>query len=397
MNVKITGVKTQGVINAIPSKSYAHRIAICKYLAGQTPRVDCGQFTSKDIEVTVNCLENLLEGVRTLDCGESGSTLRFLLPLCASLGGEYTFIGHGKLMERPLEQLFIALEDNGVTVEKSDVIKINGKLKAGEYKIRGDISSQYVSGLLMALPTLESDSKITLTTPLVSAPYVEITLQVLNEFGVKIERTSDGFIIKGNQHYNGDLVPEGDWSNGAFFLVLGALNGDITVKGLNLNSAQGDKYIIDILRLANAQVIVLDDGVRVVKSHLTAFTFDAEDCPDLVPIASVLGAFAKGETVIKNIERLKLKESDRVQSTIAMLTSFGVTATTDGNNLTVYGKQATAGVVDGFNDHRIVMSATVLASAINGQTVIEGAQAINKSYPNFFEHFNLLGGNACEV
>ena len=198
MNVKITGAKTQGVINAIPSKSYAHRIAICKYLAGQTPRVDCGQFTSKDIEVTVNCLENLLEGVRTLDCGESGSTLRFLLPLCASLGGEYTFIGHGKLMERPLEQLFIALEDNGVTVEKSDVIKINGKLKAGEYKIRGDISSQYVSGLLMALPTLEGDSRITLTTPLVSAPYVEITLQVLNEFGVKIERTSDGFIIKGN-------------------------------------------------------------------------------------------------------------------------------------------------------------------------------------------------------
>ena len=254
MNVKITGAKTQGVINAIPSKSYAHRIAICKYLAGQTPRVDCGQFTSKDIEVTVNCLENLLEGVRTLDCGESGSTLRFLLPLCASLGGEYTFIGHGKLMERPLEQLFIALEDNGVTIEKSDVIKINGKLKAGEYKIRGDISSQYVSGLLMALPTLESDSKITLTTPLVSAPYVEITLQVLNEFGVKIERTSDGFIIKGNQHYNGDLVPEGDWSNGAFFLVLGALNGDITVKGLNLNSAQGDKYIIDIssMNLINA-------------------------------------------------------------------------------------------------------------------------------------------------
>ena len=397
MNIKIRGEKAQGVINAIPSKSYAHRIAICKYLAGQTPRVDCGQFTSKDIEVTTNCLENLMQGITSLDCGESGSTLRFLLPLCAALGGQYTFVGHGKLLERPLGQLFSALEDKGVSVKKTDVIEIFGKLCAGEYKIRGDISSQYVSGLLMALPTLEGDSKITLTTPLVSAPYVEITLQVLKEFGVHIERVENGFLIKGNQRYNGNLIPEGDWSNSAFFLTLGAINGDITVNGLNLNSAQGDKYIIDILRLANADVRLTEDGARVVKSDLTAFTFDAEDCPDLVPIASVLASCAKGKTVIKNIERLKLKESDRGQSTIAMLSSFGIKAETDGKDLIVYGGKAKAGIVDGFNDHRIVMSASVMASVIDGQTEIVGAQAVNKSYPTFFEHFNLLGGNACEV
>ena len=219
---------------------------------------------------------------------------------------------------------------------------------------------------------------------------------MLKGFGVQIESVDDGFIIKGNQRYNGDLVPEGDWSNAAFLLSLGAINGDITVTGLNLDSVQGDKYIVDILRLANANVYLSGDSVRVVKSDLTAFTFDAEDCPDLVPIASVLGAYAKGKTVIKNIERLRLKESDRVQSTMAMLSSFGIRSETDGKDLIVYGATACAGVVDGFNDHRIVMSASVMASAIEQTTKIIGAQAVNKSYPTFFEHFNLLGGNACE-
>ena len=394
MNVKVENAFLSGEINAIPSKSYAHRIAICNFLAGNNPVSGCQGFSSNDIFVTEECLKNIKSGKADLDCGESGSTLRFLLPLCASLGGNYKFVGHGKLIERPNDELFAVMREHGVSVNKTDCIKLCGKLTSGKYEIRGDISSQYVSGLLMALPTLKGDSEIVLTTPLVSAPYVDITLEVLNSFGVKIERTNTGFMVKGNQVYKGSVVPEGDWSNSAFFLCAGAINGDITVKGLNLLSKQGDKKIVEILESAGVNLTVKDNEITVKKSKLKAFTFDAEDCPDLVPVTAVLASYAQGDSVIKNVTRLKIKESDRIESTLAMLKSFGISGEFDGANIIVHGGNPVGGRADAFNDHRLAMSSAVLALNANGVSQIVGAQAINKSYPTFFIDYNSLGGKA---
>lgn len=397
MTIEILNSVISGQKKAIPSKSFAHRIAICNFFAGNKPCAGVTDFTSNDIQVTEKCLQDIKDGKKILDCGESGSTLRFLLPLCASLGGEYEFIGHGKLMERPNEELFSVFSNHGVTAIKKDSIKINGKLTAGEYKIRGDISSQYVTGLLMALPTLDGDSEIVLTTPLSSQPYVKITLQVLKSFGIKIDETDKGFTVYGNQKFCGSERAEGDWSNEAFFLVLGAIAGEISVSGLNKNSVQGDKKIIEILQSLGAKVSFENNLVKVSKSNLNAFSLDAEDCPDLVPITAVLASFANGLTTIKNVQRLKLKESDRIESTIALLNSFGVKAEYNGNDLLVHGGKPTAGVVDSYNDHRIAMAGAVMATLANGKSVIKTAQAVNKSYPTFFKDYNSVGGKAYEI
>ena len=376
----------KGEINAILSKSYLHRIMICDYLAGNSVKIGNN---SQDVFATKSCLDNIKTG--NLDCGESGSTLRFMLPLCSAIGGEYSFTCHGRLAYRPNDELFNVLRENGIFIEQTDKIHLKGKLKSGEYKIRGDISSQYISGLLMALPILDGDSFITLTSPLVSAPYVDITLEVLKGYGIKIEKYSSGFKVFGNQTYKGELFAEGDWSNGAFMLVAGAINGEILVKNLNLESVQADREIYNVLKSANATMRETKDGIYVEKSNLNGFLLDAEDCPDIVPIASVLASFCKGVTEIKNISRLKIKESDRVLSTISMLSSFGIKAVEDNNRLIVYGGNPTAGVVDAFNDHRIAMSASVMASAILGKSKILGAECVNKSYPDFYEDIKSLG------
>lgn len=376
----------KGEINAILSKSYLHRIMICDYLAGNPVKIGNN---SQDVFATKSCLDNLKTG--NLDCGESGSTLRFMLPLCSAIGGEYSFTCHGRLAYRPNDELFNVLRENGMFVEQTDKIHLKGKLKSGEYKIRGDISSQYISGLLMALPILEGDSLITLTSPLVSSPYVDITLEVLKGYGIKIEKILNGFKVYGNQIFRGELLAEGDWSNGAFMLVAGAINGEILVKNLNLESVQADREIYNVLKNANASMNLVDNGLYVEKSNLNAFLLDAEDCPDIVPIASVLASFCKGETEIKNISRLKIKESDRVVSTISMLNSFGIKAIEDNNRLIVYGGKAHFGVIETFNDHRIAMSASVMASGINGVSKILGAECVNKSYPDFYKDLESLG------
>ena len=397
MNKGIKSAEIFGEIQAIPSKSYAHRISICNFLAGNPPKADCNGFSSADILVTENCLKTLANGGKELDCGESGSTLRFLIPLCAVMGGDYSFIGHGKLMERPNAELFSVLNEHGVKTSQTDSIKISGKLTGGEFHIRGDISSQYISGLLMALPYLNADSKIVLTTPLVSAPYVDITLEVLSSFGVMIEKTEYGFSINGGQKYSGNIVPEGDWSNAAFFLALGGITGKVAVKGLNINSVQGDRFITEILRLAGAKVTFKENSVTASANKLEGFSFDAENCPDLVPVSAAIAAFADGKTVIKNIQRLKIKESDRIATTIATLSAFGIRAESDGKDLVVYGGKPVGCKVNSFNDHRIAMSAAVLGAGAVGDTFITDAQAVNKSYPTFFEDFCKVGGITYDI
>lgn len=391
MIATIEGSYLKGTISAIPSKSYAHRIAICNFLSGASITV-CKDFSSNDIDVTVACLENIRRGVNDLDVGESGSTLRFLLPLCAVLGGKYSFTGHGKLMQRPNDELFAVMRSHGIKIEQTEKIYIYGKLTSGKYEIRGDISSQYISGLLMALPFLDGDSEIVLTTPLCSAPYVEITLQVLKAFGIVVERTLNGFKVLGNQKYNGNSAVEGDWSNAAFFLVGAAINGEVTISGLNPDSVQGDKFILEILRLAGVDVCVNKKGVTVKKSEIKNFEFSASDCPDLVPIAAVLAAFANGKSVIKDVERLKIKESDRIESAMAMLNGFGINANSDGKSFIVYGGNPVCGKADSFNDHRLAMASSILALGVQGVSTITGANAVNKSYPTFYDDCQKLGG-----
>ncbi len=397
MNIKIEKCKMSGKINAIASKSFAHRILICDFLAGNPLRKEFDGFTSKDILATYNCLSAIKRGERKIDCDESGSTLRFLLPLCATLGGEFWFTGRGRLLSRPNTELLNALSKNGITFEeKSDSIKISGKLCAGEFRVKGDISSQYVSGLIMSLASLNKDSKIILTTPLSSKPYVDITISVLAGYGVEIESTDYGYFIKGKQKFNGSLDAEGDWSNMAFYLVLGAINDGITIEGLNLKSVQGDKKILEILKSAGASIEISENQITVSKSEQNGFTMDAEDCPDLVPICAVLGALSRGKTIIKNIQRLKIKESDRVLSTIEMLKAFGVQAEEKDNSIIIYGGDIKGGTVQSFNDHRIVMASAVLGAVADGQTHIIGAEAVNKSYPTFFKDYISIGGKISE-
>lgn len=393
MNITLKGANCFGKVKAIPSKSYAHRIAICKFLSGENFLDVASDLPSNDILATKRCLSTLKNGQLTLDAGESGSTLRFLLPLCAAIGGEYKFIGQGRLLSRPNDQLFSVLRAHNVECEStSERIIVRGKLTSGQFNIRGDISSQYISSLLMALPLLDGDSTINLTTPLSSSAYVDITLEVLKAFNIDVKMTDYGYFIKGNQKYQGDISVEGDWSNGAFFLVLGAINGDITVSGLDINSKQADRAILDILTLSGVEFDMEKTSFRVKKSVIKPFEFDADGCPDLVPIASVLASCADGVSTIKNVQRLRLKESDRIESTINMLGAFSVRAQMVGDDLVVYGKRASAGVVDGANDHRIVMSASVLATMVDGLTTITDANAVNKSYPSFFEDYKKVGG-----
>lgn len=401
MDVCIKNSTLFGEIKAIPSKSYAHRIAICRFLAGLDPRVNLNGFTSADIEATENCLIRLLSGQKVLDCNESGSTLRFLLPLLSSCGGEFELIGSDKLFSRPNGELFKVLQEHGIKINQSKKIYLRGKLGCGDFAIRGDVSSQYISGLLMALPTLDGDSRITLTSPLVSKPYVDITIEVLNSFGVSIKEEKDGYFVKGNQTFlKNDILPEGDWSNSAFFLVGGAISDKgVTVSGLKANSVQGDRKIVEILLKAGAEVCVSENGITVKKGRLESFKMDFEDCPDLVPICAVLASFASGETVIKNVERLKIKESDRIESTLKMLYAFNVEAKSYGKDIIIKGGQIKSGQVDSFNDHRIAMASAILALGVNDgkNSIITDAYAVNKSYPNFYKDYNLLGGKASDL
>ena len=398
MNIKLKKATICGSINAIPSKSFAHRILICDFLAQKPIKIEFNGFSSKDILATANCLTDIRNGKTQLHCGESGSTLRFLLPLCCSIGGEFSFFGQGKLLERPNDELFSVLREKGAKVEQTkEFIKIKGKICSGEYKIRGDISSQYITGLFFALSNLEGDSKIVLTTPLSSKAYLDITLQVLAGYGVNIETTEYGFFIKGNKKFVGQFEIEGDWSNMATFLILGAVAGDITVKGLNLESVQGDKAVMSVLQKAGAIIERDADKIRVKKSQLKGFTFDADNCPDLVPVVSVLGALAKGKTVINNVQRLKIKESDRILSTLSTLKAFGIKAESDGESITIYGGKVKGAKINSFNDHRIVMASAVLGAVADGESVINGAEAVQKSYPTFFDDYSKLGGKISEI
>lgn len=394
--VKIENSILNGTVTAPPSKSAAHRALICSFLAGGgsvSPIIN-----SKDMQATTGVIDALKRGDSTLNCIESGSTLRFMIPVAASLGKNVTFTGEGRLPERPVGEYLEILPKHNVKVESNGFLplSISGKLTNGTYEAAGDVSSQYITGLLLALANVDGDSAVILTTKLQSKPYVDMTVKVMADYGVYVKETEFGYLIHGNQQFKKlDYTVEGDWSQAAFFLVAGAIGGDITVNGLDMNSTQGDKEIVNVIRNFGGNITVDDNEIRCFGGELKGTEIDASDIPDLVPIIAVLAAFAKGKTVIKGAERLRYKESDRIESVAQNLKLLGaqVQETTDGMIING-GKKLNSAKLKGFNDHRIVMAFSVAGLYIDGTVEIDDAESINKSYPSFFEDYNRLGGKA---
>jgi len=409
MDITVENHPLRGTIDAMFSKSHVHRAMICAALA-DGPTVLRFSGTSADIEATERCLTALgarfvhgdgcvtvTPGTATdsplLDCGESGSTLRFLLPMAAALGANATFTGGGRLGKRPLEPLLSRMREHGVLFsEESLPLTLSGKLIGGRFDLPGDVSSQYITGLLLALP-LVGGGEVHLTTPLQSAGYVEMTQRTMAAFGIAVERTKSGFLVPdGGYRSPGTLIAEGDWSNAAFWLCAGALSGPVTVTGLDQNSAQGDRAILDILRAFGAEVSVMGDACTVSSAPLHGIELDAGDIPDLIPVVSVTAACAEGDTVVRNVRRLRLKESDRLTAIVTQLTALGGRAETDGETLIIHGGGLRGGVVSSENDHRMVMSTAVAAVGCSCPVTIRGAEAVAKSYPDFFSDLLNLGG-----
>lgn len=386
-------------IEMIPSKSDAHRAKICAALSeitsGKGCLVQCGG-TSQDIEATEKCLAALKAGRREMYCGESGSTLRFLLPVAAALGREVSFYTEGRLPQRPLSPLYEELEKHGCTLspEGKSPLTIKGKLQSGIFTIAGNVSSQYISGLLFALPLLADDSSIIIEGELQSASYVEMTLKTLCRFGIDIHKTSDGFFIRGGQKY---VAPEayrveGDWSNACFWLAAGAFTeGGIAVSGLSDDSLQGDKEILSVLKKFGADVKIKETEIVVSPGKLCGIEIDVSQIPDMVPVLAAVACAARGTTVIKHAERLRLKESDRLASVTRLLTDLGADIEELPDGLLITGKtdpdgfSLAGGRADGAGDHRIVMTAAVASLLCRDKVRITGADAVKKSYPGFFE------------
>jgi 3-phosphoshikimate 1-carboxyvinyltransferase len=341
-----------------------------------------------------------------LPCGESGSTLRFLLPIAAALGSESTLTGKGKLPLRPMEQLTTALSQHGVEIVEhcADAhlpLTCKGRLMGGEYTLPGDISSQYFTGLLFALPLLSAPSRLNISGELTSASYVGMTLDALRQSGITIETLDNGFDVPAPQQYNTPLQVrvEGDWSAAAFWLVAGVAGKQpVTICGMNVDSLQGDRRIVNHLRKMGADICFTEDAIVAYPSQLHGAELDCVDTPDLVPILSVAAAAAEGTTLFTHVGRLRYKESDRLAAMKSLLEAFGISSAIGEDTYSVTGGQAFAKCpVDSFGDHRIAMSAAIMAAVAECEVTIKGAECVAKSYPLFYEDFMALGGSVQEV
>lgn len=382
MDITIQPGLLSGTLTAIPSKSQAHRLLICAAFSDNETTLLCRE-TNRDIEATAGCLNALgaqitrteegyqikpaahIPKTAVLFCGESGSTLRFMLPIVGALGVDATFIMEGRLPQRPLSPLWEEMERMGCVLSRptENTIRCQGKLKAGEYIIDGGVSSQFITGLKFATALMDGDSRITITGKLESKPYVDMTERALSLFRAP------------NFHSPGTLQVEGDWSNAAFFLSAKKLGSPLEVLGLDPGSAQGDRAVAEILPL-------FQQGIPTVS---------AADIPDLVPVLAIVAGVLYGAE-FTDIQRLRLKESDRVASTVAMINALGGRAEASENTLTVYGTGYRGGTVDAVNDHRIAMAAAIASTACRESVTILGAECVQKSYPAFWDEFKRLGG-----
>ena len=407
MKVKITPFNAAGKISAPPSKSFAHRYIIAAYLSAKRCVIE-NAGSSGDVNATISALKSLGGIIErkgndvivsgrvpvkktTVDCGESGSTMRFLIPVCAALGITAEFTGSKTLMSRPVEDLVFALNGQGTIAEGHRVI---GALKSGTFCLDQSLSSQFVTGMLFALSALDGESEIVLSGEKVSKGYIDITVSVLKEFGVRITETEKGFKIAGGYNAPERVKVEGDWSGAAFPLSIGALTGTVTVENLKYPTLQSDGAILEILKKFGAAVCVSGGAVTVKKAALKGIDeINCENFPDIAQVICSVAAFCKGNTRLTGVERLKIKESDRIAAIINTLKVCGINAEYDGNAITVYGGVPGGGTFDGGNDHRTVMSAAVIAAAAKGSSEIFGAECCAKSYPDFFEDLKRLGGN----
>lgn len=419
--VNITPAMLAGKVRIPPSKSFAHRAVIAAFLSKGSCRLDNIQL-SDDISATIGCIAamgadcSFDEKKRALtvkggglapknkrlllDCGESGSTLRFFIPIALALGFDCEFVGHGRLMKRPLDPYINIFNERNIKYRFTENSLItDGRLGCGKFVVNGGISSQFITGLLYALPILDGDSEIIIEGRLESRAYIDISIAVLKDFGIKIiNENYEKFIIKGGQSYKcRNYSVEGDFSQAAFFLVAGALGCDISCTGLNRKSIQGDREIIDIIEKTGAVAEYGSHGEISAKCRnglVGGITVDAGEIPDLVPILAVLLSFCRGESKIVNAGRLRIKESDRLKAISSELSHLGADITEGSDYLKICGRQTLNGTtVSAWNDHRIAMAAAIAACRCEGDVGITGAQkAVKKSYPEFFNDYSALGG-----
>ena len=419
MKVLIRPKKLKGQINVVPSKSYSHRAIIAASLAHGTSVIKNVMY-SNDIIRTIECCKAfgayiiehdnylVINGVsdvkrkeKVINAGESGSTIRFMIPIMLVCDESITFTGENHLNKRPLDTYYEIFDKQEIKyshpVDSYMPLEVCGGLKSGIYEIRGDISSQFITGLLYALPLLDGDSKIVITTNLESKSYIDLTLDILNKFGIKIQNNNyREFIVKGNQKYTPyNYTIEGDFSQAAFFLVMGALGNDIELGCMNLNSLQGDRKIIEDIKDLGGEIIVNDNSIKAICNELVGNTIDFSQSPDLGPVLSVLASVSKGKSSFVNAGRLRIKECDRITCVKEEMNKLGAVVTESQNEMYFEGVSELSGSLelDTHNDHRIAMSLAVASTICKMPLMINNAECVKKSYPHFWDDFKKLGGD----
>ena len=424
-DLKIFPSKLKGEVKIPPSKSMAHRAIICAALSDGLCIIENIDY-SDDIIATIDAMNSLgativkykhhievigafgnvkkAEETRIIDCNESGSTLRFLVPISLLFEGSSKFIGRGNLGKRPLTTYYNIFDNQGIeySYEKENLnLIVNGKLQPGTFEVEGNVSSQFITGLLFTLPLLKEDSKIVITTEMESKGYIDLTLRAMNDFGIEIINNNyKEFIIKGNQKYNArNYRVEGDYSQAAFFLCADSLGNDVLCKDLDLNSLQGDKEIIDILERMNVVFNANDTGVMgITKDELVSTVIDGSQCPDIIPVLTAVAALSKGTTEIINAGRLRIKECDRLAAVTSELNKLGANIVEKEDGLIVTGVEKLQGGVEVWShkDHRIAMTLAIASTRCEEPIIIQDYECIAKSYPHFFDDFKALGGDVNE-
>lgn len=404
---------------SIPSsKSYIHRMAICAALSDGVSTISNVNF-SNDITATLGCLDTLgcasvvtddkivihggkfTNDFKLYNCDESASTLRFMIPVVLAAAGRGKFTGTQTLMKRPLDTYFDMFDDNGITYDykAGEYMLAEGGFVKDEYNLDGGVSSQFVTGILLALAYLGGRKKLNIVGNLSSAPYVDITREVMQQFGVKVDFDGSSFIIDGSGKFTPqNVVAQGDYSQSAFYLAAAAMGGRITLKNLSLTTSQGDAVVVDLIEKMGGKITKTADGIVAEKSQLKSLgVIDAEDFPDIVPPLALLCTQCSGDTTITNVSRLKIKESDRLLAVQTLLNQLGADVKIDDNNMYIKGGAHLHGAeVSAFNDHRIAMTAAIAAIAADGSITIKESESVKKSYPKFFEDFAKLGGISIE-
>lgn len=413
MNVRIKPGKLSGIVDIPPSKSLAHRAIIAASLA-EGRSVITNVSYSKDILATINGMRSLgatiieegstlyIDGSKikrvnnVIDANESGSTLRFLIPISLVSSDEVTFIGHGKLPKRPLDIYFDIFDKQGISYHYNEdylPLTIKGGLQSGVYEIRGDISSQFITGLLYALPLLNGDSTIVITTKLESKGYIDLTLDILKKFGIEINFSENEIFIKGNQQYKSfNYQVEGDYSQAAFYLLANMLGNDVKLRGMDVNSLQGDKKILEDIKSFGGKINIERGLLWATPIDLKAAHISFDQSPDLGPALTVLASVSLGTSHFYNAERLRIKECDRITCVREELNKLGADIVEFESGMDIVGTKLKGGIVSSHNDHRLVMAFSMISTIIEDDLIIQGADAVAKSYPHFFEDFEKLGG-----